>query len=44
MSGINWTKKTLYTLFDKSQIKLPFDSGVLKKGNYDKWLSEIKKL
>lgn len=44
MSGISWTKKTLYSLFDKSQIKLPFDSGVFKKGNYDKWLVEIKKL
>lgn len=42
MSGINWTKKTLYSLFDKEQIKLPFDSGVFKKGNYKKWLSDIK--
>ena len=44
MSGINWTKKTLNALFDESQIKLPFDSGVFKKGNYKKWLSEIQHL
>ena len=44
MSGISWTQKTLDALFDKSQIKLPFDSGVFKKGNYNKWLNEIKNL
>ena len=44
MSGISWTKKTLHSLFDESQIKLPFDSGVFKKGNYEQWLAEIKKL
>ena len=42
MSGISWTKKTLNSLFDEQQIKLPFDSGTFKKGNYKKWLSEIK--
>lgn len=44
MSGINWTMKTLKKLFPDSEIKLPFDNGVVKKGNYEKWLSEIKKL
>ena len=44
MSGISWTKKTLNSLFDASQIKLPFDSGVFKKGNYKKWLSQIKNM
>lgn len=44
MSGINWTKKTLYSLFNEKQIYLPFDSGMFKKGNYKKWLSEIKQL
>ncbi len=44
MSGINWTKKTLLSLFEEEQLKLPFDSGVFKKGNYSKWLQEIKKL
>lgn len=44
MSGISWTKKTLYSLFDEDQIKLPFDSGVFKKGDYQKWLNEIKAL
>ena len=44
MSGINWTMKALNQLFPKSTIKLPFDSGLLKKGNYEKWLSDIKAL
>ncbi len=44
MSGISWTQKTLNSLFDKSQIKLPFDSGSFKKGNYNKWLNEINNL
>lgn len=44
MSGINWTRKTLQKLFPNATIKLPFDNGVIKKGNYEKWLSEIKAL
>jgi len=44
MSGINWTMKTLKKLFPNSEIKLPFDNGVFKKGNYEKWLSDIKAL
>lgn len=44
MSGINWTKKTLLSLFQEEQIKFPFDSGVFKKGNYEKWLHELKTL
>ena len=43
-SGIGWAKKTLAALFADAQLKLPFDSGVFKKGDYDKWLSELKKL
>ena len=44
MSGINWTMKTLQGLFPDASIKLPFDSGVFKKGNYEKWLNDIKAL
>lgn len=44
MSGINWTMKTLKKLFADSEIKLPFDNGVIKKGDYPKWLSDIKAL
>lgn len=44
MSGISWTKKTLHKLFPNSEIKLPFDNGLLKKGNYPKWLSQIRNL
>lgn len=44
MSGISWTKKTLNSLFDEKQIKLPFDSGVFKKGDYQNWLNKVKLL
>ena len=44
MSGINWTMKTLKNLFPDSEIKLPFDNWVFKKGNYKKWLDDIKAL
>ncbi len=44
MSGISWSQKTLQRLFPDSIIKLPFDSGVFKKGNYEKWLTDIKAL
>lgn len=44
MSGISWTKKTLYDLFQEDQIKFPFDSGIFKKGDYQKWLHELKTL
>lgn len=44
MSGINWTMKNLKQLFPDSEIKIPFDNGVFKKGDYQKWLSEIKAL
>lgn len=44
MSGINWTMKTLKKMFPDSEIKLPFDNGVLKKGDYQNWLSKIKAL
>ena len=44
MSGINWTFKTLHSIFPSSEIKLPYDNGVFKKGNYNKWLSDIKAL
>lgn len=44
MSGINWTMNTLNQLFPNSTIKLPFDNGLLKKGNYEKWITDIKAL
>ncbi len=44
MSGINWTMNTLKQLFPNSTIKLPFDNGLLKKGNYEKWITDIKAL
>lgn len=42
MSGINWTMKHLKSLCMGAEIKFPFDSGVLKKGNYAQWIQSIK--
>ncbi len=44
MSGINWTMKTLRNICVNAEIKLPFDNGLLKKGDYDKWINDVKKL
>lgn len=44
MSGINWTMKHLKQVCAEANIVLPFDSGVFKKGNYEKWICEVKKL
>lgn len=44
MSGINWTMKTLKKICSDAEIRLPFDTGVFKKGDYDKWISEVKKV
>ncbi len=44
MSGINWTMKHLKQLCVNAGIKLPFDSGVFKKGNYEQWITDVKKL
>ena len=42
MSGINWTMKHLEQLCKGAEIKYPFDSGVLKKGNYKDWIEKVK--
>ena len=44
MSGINWTMKHLQRICPGAKIRLPFDSGLLRKGNYDAWIEEVKKL
>lgn len=44
MSGISWTMKHLKQICAGANIVLPFDSGVFKKGNYEKWIGEVKKL
>ena len=44
MSGINWTMKHLKQVCAGANIVLPFDSGVLKRGDYEKWIAEVKKL
>ena len=42
MSGINWTRKTLDKICEGAEIVLPYDSGVLKKGNYNAWMASVK--
>lgn len=42
MSGINWTMKHLEQVCAGAKIKLPFDSGVFKKGNYAEWIKQVQ--
>lgn len=41
MSGIDWTMKHLKQLCPNAEIKYPFDSGVFKKGNYERWMKQV---
>ncbi len=42
LSGINWTRKTLDEICKGATMALPYDTGVLKKGDYDSWIKSIK--
>lgn len=42
MSGINWTMKHLKELCAEAEIRCAFDSGVLKKGDYEKWIEQVR--
>ena len=44
MSGINWTMKHLTQVCAGAEIKLPFDSGSFKKGNYAEWMKQVQAL
>ena len=44
MSGINWTMKHLTQVCVGAEIKLPFDSGSFKKGNYAEWMKQVQAL
>lgn len=44
MSGINWTLKHLTQLCFGAEIKYPFDSGTFKKGNYQMWIGQVRRL
>ncbi len=44
MSGINWTRKTLNKICEGAEIALPYDSGLLKKGNYNAWIASVKEM
>ena len=44
MSGIHWTMKHLKQVCKGADIKLPFDSGSFKKGNYAEWIAQVKAL
>ncbi len=42
MSGINWTRKTLDNICQGATIAFPYDSGLLKKGDYAAWMQSVK--
>ena len=42
MSDINWTMKHLKQVCAGAEIKLPFDSGAFKKGNYAAWIKQVQ--
>ena len=42
MTGIQWTMKTLEKVCCGAQIRLPFDQGLLKKGNFSRWEANVK--
>ncbi len=42
MTGINWTRKTLDKICEGATITLPYDSGMVKKGNYQAWIASVK--
>ena len=42
MSGINWTMKHLTQVCAGAEIRLPFDSGSFKKGNYAEWMKQVQ--
>ena len=44
MSGINWTMKHLIQVCSGAEIKLPFDNGAFKKGNYDAWIKQVQEM
>lgn len=44
MSNINWTLKHLQQVTPGAEIRYPFDSGVFKKGDFEKWISELKSI
>lgn len=43
-NGIDYAMNTLNRIFSRSEIKLPYDSGAKVKGDYQSWISELKKL
>lgn len=44
MSNIQWTMKTLKELCRESDMRLPFDQGVFKKQDYNRWMTQVKKI
>lgn len=42
MTGVSWTRKTLDKVCEGANILMPFESGVFKKGDYAKWMDNIK--
>lgn len=44
MSGVSWTMKTLRKICKNANIAYPYDYGVFKKDNYEKWIENVKGL
>lgn len=44
MSGINWTMKHLEQVCQGAAIRYPFDSGVIKKGDYKTWIEQVRRI
>ncbi len=42
MTGISWTEKTLRRVCHGAEIMLPFNYGVFKKDDYDKWIRDVR--
>lgn len=43
-TGIKWTLKHLAQCCEGARIQYPFDSGLFKKGNYEEWIKQVKRL
>ena len=40
-TGISWTMKTLRQICPESEIKLPFNYGLIKKDDFNQWIKSV---
>ena len=43
-TGISWTMKTIKRICPESNVTLPFNYGLVKKDNFNEWISSVIKL